>query len=419
MKCTRMISVRGTRDKAKLSWFSLWCFLVAMLVAFAGYSTNYSIEWPDFGAGDFLAYWSVPRALLYAEVMYDQTWLAAVQQSLGFDGYTFLEATYDVAPLWNPPPIVLLLLPLAPLDFTLATLLWITLSLTLYGHAVLLFNLALPTSLSPPMALWLAFLFIPATIAAYWGQPNLILTACVVYAWFAQRQNRPAAVGILLVPLLLKPHLFGATLVLFVVIAVRRRHWETIGLFVAGVASLTIVLIALDSNWLRGWLSQGLSRADTLAWPDLLAGWIGAPAWLPPLAYPISGLFAVVRYRRTRVLDAYTLAEVSFISFLLSPYTFSHDLVVIMPTIMWACGQLWGRTWRVFIPFVAFLWWISPIYMTGLLRPFDHIATPWGMLGELEILFRFYSLLLAVFVIWYAAVRKESRISKRWAKQLL
>ncbi len=63
-------------------------WLIAALIGgllLLGAYYRFDMRWLDFGTGDRLAYWSVPRAALLGHGFYDMAWLRATQVAHGYD----------------------------------------------------------------------------------------------------------------------------------------------------------------------------------------------------------------------------------------------------------------------------------------------------------------------------------------------
>ncbi len=134
--------------------------------------------WAASGAGtlgfDFLAYHQAANRVLAGERLYDPT----IQQTGGFGLFYY------------PPPFVLAILPLAPLDPTIATWTWVGLSLAAFLVGVAVMPVA-------PTVRWLTVLLAglswPFAYAFKLGQvgPLLFLLFAIGWRWL----DRPAALG--------------------------------------------------------------------------------------------------------------------------------------------------------------------------------------------------------------------------------
>jgi len=134
--------------------------------------------WAASGAGtlgfDFLAYHQAANRVLAGQPLYDPS----VQQTGGFGLFYY------------PPPFVLAILPLAPLDPTIATWTWVGLSLAAFLGGVALMPVA-------PTVRWLTVLLAglswPLAYAFKLGQvgPLLFLLFAVGWRWL----DRPLALG--------------------------------------------------------------------------------------------------------------------------------------------------------------------------------------------------------------------------------
>ncbi len=336
-----------------------WAFVLAVVVVVLalGSYLRFNIVWGDYGTGDWLAYWSIPRGLLFDRGYYDMPWLADLQQSLGYPERGAKE--YEVWLLWNPPPLVTLLMPFGALNFTSSTLSWIACSALLYGYASAVFN----RQLAEPLPEWAAFIFplgfLPFASATFWGQITPVLAALLVYAWLAQRRGHQTAVGILLVPLLLKPHLFFIAVPLLLLVALRRRQWATFYAFAGFGALLTVVAFILDPAWLTGWLAQGSPNEwQTIALWDMLQTGFDLPGWIQYVGMPLVLLVALYRYRRTEEVTPHLLGEATLLSIISSPYLWHHDVIVTLPAALWLAGKWWGwgLRWPLLMITVLNIW---------------------------------------------------------------
>lgn len=402
------------RREQRLSWSVQWAVLVGMLLVLMGYNTRFEFNWWHFGARDFIAYWSVPRALILDQGMYDRAWHQPLHIALGFPGFSAAGASFDYLPLWNPPPIVLLLLPFGALPFTAAALGWTALNLGSFGHAILLFNRSMDHPLPPPLGLWIALFFVPSFHAARWGQPTPFLVACLIYTWNAQRHGKGVAAGLLLIPLLLKPHLFIATITLIMVASFRRRNFRLTLALVGGVVILTTMLYIVEPDWYQGWRSQGLSNALTLSLSDIIVNWAGLPESAQLLAFPIGGLVAIVRYRHASWIVPARLGEATILSALFSPYLWPHDLILLTPAALVMAGRLWSRGWRLPLTLPAILWWLpalEPALLTNALERVmvlsDATRASLTLTPERQLLYRILLALILYLFFWWRLVLSD------------
>lgn len=320
-------------------------FLVSLLVTLAGLGAYYRFDmrWPDFGTGDWMSYWSVPHSLLRGHGYFDLAWLKELQGSLGWnEANSGLALGYPIRLLWNPPPLILVLLPFGGLPFSLSLLVWIGLSALLYFHAASVWNRHLPYPLPEAVVLAITFLFLPFLASMYWGQIPPVLTAFLIYAWVAQRQGRLVAAGVLLTPLLLKPHLLFIAILLILVVALRRRHWPLLVSFTGAQTFLLISSFIIDPTWVQGWIGQGTpGEWITLSLADMIRVEFVRSGWVRSIGILIGTLIALWRYRHVQEITPRLLGEAALLSILFSPYVWNHDVVVLLPTALWLASYGW------------------------------------------------------------------------------
>lgn len=346
-----------------------WGFLLGLLLSLIGLGAYYhfDFQWGDYGTGDWLAYWSIPRGALFGRGYFDAEWLAHIQTVEGYFRQKSEHHPLIFWPLWNPPPIVTLLIPFGALPFDLATLVWIGASALLYAHAALLVNARLPHPMPEAVALAFAFLFFPFLAGMFWGQVTPLLGAFIVYAWLAQRRGAQVAAGLLLVPILLKPHLLFVSVGLLLLVALRRRQWALLGTFGGMTGLLLIIAFALDPHWIEGWTSQGTPvHWQSFSLWDVLKTARGLPGWIQFAGLPLGVLVGLWRYYRVEVVTLRLLGESMILSLLFNPYLWHHDILVALPTALWIGGALWHR---------RALWLMGLLCLFSLwAMPFDHLS---------------------------------------------
>lgn len=357
----------------RLHWYRVWAMIAALLVLAIGASGQFAIDAEDPGARDFVAYWSLPRSLLLGFGLYNTEWLSQVQSALDFGGWIVGGVPLEVMPLWNPPPTVPLLFPIAALDFTPAVLVWAALNVGLFGFAALHFNWVQPNSL-PPQAVVLCCLGVPPLMyAAVRGQPTPLLVAAVIFAWLALRRGNAIAGGILLVPLMIKPHLFSATVVLLLISALRRRLWLAPVVTAVLLSVLTAVITVLEPDWITGWLSQGISPAISASIWDFGAAVLGLPDWIPIASLMVGIGLSLWRYRDIRDVTPTDLGEAALLSLIFSPYLWEMDLSVALPAILVFSRALWRPGWRLLLFVPSLL--LNPIFVVRALGISNEPAT--------------------------------------------
>ncbi len=320
-------------------------FLVTALVSFP-------VRWKDIGTFDWIAYWSIPRSLVLGDGYLNQQRLAAMQQAVGYRPVFLGDVPSPVWRAWNPPPLLLLLLPFALQPFGNATLLWLLATVCLLSFATWQYNRALDQPLPPLLALAVMAIASPLYPTLWVGQMLGMMSAFLLLAGVAARRGRSTAAGLLLLPVLLKPQVVLATGALVVCITLRRRDWRLLGASLGMLLLLAVATFRLDPAWPSRWLGQG----SPVEWPTfaplhMAVILLGLPIpWL--LAGSALGLLAALwHYRKDERLTFHRLGESTILSLLIAPYAINVELLILLPATLWLLGQLWqqGRRWLVIL----------------------------------------------------------------------
>jgi hypothetical protein len=199
---------------------------------------------------------------------------------------------------FHPPTTIPFFLPLAPLPYPAAFVVWDLLQLLCLWAIVDLTARALGRRLPLPLSAGLALalvLFWPIRESFVEGQLNIPVAAGIVACWYALRVGRPGAAGVALaLAVALKP-LAG----LFVIWALWRRQWRLLVVACATLMLFSVVGVALSGV-------QGTIDYVTLAYPMHAQLWpgykdnaspqglftrlFGPSDWRPRPPYPTPGL---------------------------------------------------------------------------------------------------------------------------------
>jgi hypothetical protein len=304
--------------------------------------------WAASGAGtlgfDFLAYHQAANRVLAGERLYDP----AVQQTGGFGLFYY------------PPPFVLAILPLAPLDPTIATWTWVGLSLAAFLVGVAVMPVA-------PTVRWLTVLLAglswPFAYAFKLGQvgPLLFLLFAVGWRWL----DRPPALG--------GSAAAGAIVKiqpgLVLVWALLTRRWQAvvIGAVVLLVAAVVATLITGGSSVWTDYLAVLRNVSDPISTPHnftpgAVAYQLGLPSGLASTIQLLSSIAAVgllvLAALRGGSVASYLVAVTA--SQLLSPVLWDHyAMLLLLPVAYLLERRQW---WAVLVPLATavFLIGITP-----------------------------------------------------------
>jgi hypothetical protein len=232
-------------------------------------------SWPSYrvgspGTNDLIAYWSAGRLLLDGGDPYDLAALDCVERSQGWT------EPVTVA-VWNPPWLLVWLVPLAELPFLPAAATWLAVSLSLVLACATLSwrDCAGPDAGRTVAIAWGATAaFVPVLFLLHMGQVSTLLVAGLVgFAWAAPR-GKDAVAGAFLALTTVKPHVVHLVWVVAFYWILAGRRWR----FAAGVATVLGPSVALLAA----------------CWPRALLGYRAVLAH-PPLHYMPPTLAAVLR----------------------------------------------------------------------------------------------------------------------------
>lgn len=298
------------------------------------------------GEADLLAYWSAARLSASIDNPYDPIALLTLQQATRPDR---TQERGSALASWNPPWLLVVLLPLGLLPFDVAARAWVLCNIGLILAASVLTWQQLSKSadtrsiaLVATASLW----FLPSMSTIQMGQiSGLVLIALVVAAW-GLRTRRDGLAGAALFLATIKPHVTYFVLLLAAVWAARERRWRVLG----GMVAAGAISIAILSILLPGWMLAYLRLAGVHSFFQYSASTLGG------LAYALWGTH-VFRFAGVlllplipwmlRLVDARGWLTAMNVALLLSVplamYGFSFDQVVLLPAALEIVAWLWHR----------------------------------------------------------------------------
>ena len=296
-----------------------------------------SILFAEIGKHDFAAYWSASYLLLHGENPYDPGQMAAVQQSLE---NVYFEQNETVINAWNPPWLLIVLLPLAALPFDTAAFIWMWFNIALVGVCTsLCINLAgQPGTGRPFIWIFTACLFFGQTLLLLRvGQVSGLILIGIVAGIYCLRRASYAPAGALLVLATIKPHISYLALAWIGWWILRNRKWSVL----VG-AGLTVVLsIALTTllfpDYLHSYFSllqnMGVSKWYTSTLWGFLEALTGQPVfhWFGALLLPFVFLLQPAKDQSDWLAK---LSLILVMSISLAPYGFTFDQVMLLPAII-------------------------------------------------------------------------------------
>jgi Glycosyltransferase family 87 len=337
-------SVRPSGDRWRsLAFLTMLALLFSSLACYALPEKIISV--------DFICYFSAARILAAGQSPYDLASQTEVQHALGWERATSGFGVYDCLPYYYPPWFALACVPLLPLGYPAAKVVFFFLNIEM---ALLSGYLLRDRVRGVPRRLPVVFisLFIFTIVSVLLGQTALLILFLVVAAWKLLDGGRDRAAGVVLACLTIKPQLTAVLLLGVLLWAIRQRRWGVIGAFFVTSALLAGICTAIVPSWPL----QMLNAPRQTSPPTELYPWIGNTwflvlraagaqgwgLWLLYLALAVPFLVAVVRAAldRTRALaDVVGLGILA--AFFVAPYARHYDFpVLIVPILILLGGRL-------------------------------------------------------------------------------
>ena len=284
---------------------------------------------------DFQAYWGASYLLAHSENFSDPVRLLEVQQQLaGWD-----EDTPQMT--WNPPWLLMLLLPLTILTFDRASWIWFLINITLVFTSTLflwyLYTSQPETRRRIGLGLLMAFLFMPTLTTLLVGQVStLVLFGLAGFLYYYEHRRQPFYAGVALALTTVKPHLVYITVPLILLEMVRQRRWRTIiGLFMPLLLGVLIAFL-LRPTFLGEYFSTvgggDLLRRTVPTLGFFLSRITGWPAirLMGVVILPIVILLWWQRWRRSSLTMSDLVASTILLSVITAPFGWSFDVVVFL-----------------------------------------------------------------------------------------
>lgn len=280
---------------------------------------------------DFITYWAA-------------SYLAQMSSPTeAYDALTLLATEKLVAPVnmphtgwYYPPQFLLLVYPLAYLDYALAYLAFSVLGFLLY--------LAVFSRLTRGNGLLIVTLAFPALFLNITSGQNGLITVSIIAISLYYLEKRPVLAGTVMGLLCIKPQL----LLLFPLMLLWTQNWRALVAFIS--SSLIFASLATAVFGLEIWPTflNGLSLAKAYLETDiplermptvfaLVRQSGGSLAWSYSLHALVAGLAVVTLLATWRHSQQTTIRGTAFIAatLLISPYLFDYDLVWQILPILW------------------------------------------------------------------------------------
>jgi hypothetical protein len=312
--------------------------LVAVLLA--------AFSAPGVGEPDFLPYWAAARLLAGGDNPYDPSSLRSLGHETRPDrGQDQGEAFAS----WNPPWLLLFLLPLGLLPFDFAVRIWFLCQVALIVAAsVLAWRMSARRSGSVGLLLAVAVGLGSgqSLVALLAGQVSgLLLIGLVLGAWWLHAgKDRLAGAALLFATV--KPHVTYFALGLLVLWVIRHRRWHVfVGLAAAAVLSMA-ALWAIFPGWLSAYVKLlAAYQPIFFRYSSATIGSLAHALWRTDV-FRFSGLLLLpLAPCLRRAADAHGWLTAMNVALLISVptalYGFAFDQIVLLPAVLQMVAWLW------------------------------------------------------------------------------
>lgn len=226
--------------------------------------------------GDYQAYWSASYLLAHSQNFADLDLLLQVEQTKTGWTHDFVMST------WNPPWLLVLLIPYTWLPFQQAAWLWLFTNISLVFAASLLswrvFHGPDREAKRDWTALLLAFSFVPTLLAIFVGQVDtLVYFGLAGFLYFYLKKEQFTA-GAVLALTLVKPHLVYVTLPIVLLIAAREGQWRVWWGLGSVIVLLTAVAFGLRPAFVLDY-GRSMAASSILSWQTPTLGGILTLLW--------------------------------------------------------------------------------------------------------------------------------------------
>ena len=280
---------------------------------------------------DFIEYWAAGQLLVHGANPYDPAALLQVERAAGLDS--------DKPRVTLSPPIILLLvLPLGFVSAKAGLVLWLFFILS-----CLLVSISLIWRLhgSPPTGYhWSCMAFAPAVACLLAGQISIFLLLAFVLFLYWHR-SRPFLAGAVLLPCVLKPHLFLPFAVALLLWIASRKAYRILFGFAAALGASCALTLCVDRHAWSEYVM--LSRSIPILHVVLptLSSYFRFlvdrdAAWLQFLPAAVGCVWALW-YTRSQLAHWDWMKQgllVLIVSVICAPYAFFFDETILMPAVL-------------------------------------------------------------------------------------
>jgi hypothetical protein len=310
--------------------------LLTIFIQFYNYGT---------GAGDFSAYWSAAHLFITGDNPYDQVAMTSLQQSISTEGYSQGGSSLNV---WNPPWLILILAPLGVLPYKIAFLTWFFCNTVVIGIIIIIsWQMCAGTQRSRGILITFIAGFLFAETLSYLviGQiTGLVSLGMVLAIWWLDHKVDLLAGAVLLLTLI-KPQISFFFLLILMIWILQNRRWKVIIGLIIALSTTLIIFWIIDPSWIKDYFSLISNLPYSSTYTSTFGSFIASIFHINIFYFSALILILLIKpflhiVRRDGWLTTMNLSLL--VSLPLSPYGFSFDQIVILPSIVQVIAWLWN-----------------------------------------------------------------------------
>jgi len=337
----------------------VWTFgfvLVTILLVIPAYA----VIPPGRVCPDFICFWTSAKLLASGQNPYDPALQTTLQQGLGWVKADDGIGLYDFMPYYYPPWLGLLCVPLLPLGYPLAKIVWLVINFEL----LLLTGWLLKTIIkSLPRLVPIVVVpgFILSLSALVMGQVSPLVLFLIVVTWKLVNVRRDDAAGCLLALAGFKPQLTGLLWLGILCWSARQERWRIVRGFGVTGAALCLTSTLVTPTWLTAMATATrVTPPPNAYFIGLGTTWFSVlkaarpPAWVLWGGYLLVALpllaagLKLVLDRSRRIDDVISVSLIG--SFFLMPYSRAYDFpVLLIPALVLVGNYLRERSAAVLL----------------------------------------------------------------------
>ena len=293
------------------------------------------------GTIDLLQYYAGARLWLVGRNPYDPSLIELVERSVSTD------PAIPVL-LWNPPEILPIIAPLGLMSFHNAVAFWMLLAVLSIAISVKIgLRVFKPQNLSKKVfQVGVLCTFYPFALCVGYGQISFLLLLGLSFFLlrvirYGESITGSFVGGIFLSLVAVKPHLLYLIFIFLVVLSIRSRSWGSILGFLAGAVTLNLIA-TIGAPDIHSWYQVRMALPPIYWQTPTLGSWLQGltnvnQPWIrimPTLL--MSGATLILFFRIPREsLDHKLFLALIPLSLLTSPYGWTYDHMLMLPTMLW------------------------------------------------------------------------------------